>query len=100
MDHSKPARLFDLVAYQDGSVVSREIVNKKAGTVTVRLGRVEAAPPPRLRIEVADTGIGMTLEELGRRWPTSTREGFAEVCHQMKPRRRRSRRSRNGGFEA
>jgi quercetin dioxygenase-like cupin family protein len=35
MDHSQPARLFDLVAYQEGSVVSREIVNQKGGTVTL-----------------------------------------------------------------
>lgn len=32
---SQPARLIDLVNYQDCSVVSREIVNKKTGTVTV-----------------------------------------------------------------
>ncbi len=32
---SQPARLIDLVNYQDCSVVSREIINKKTGTVTV-----------------------------------------------------------------
>ena len=29
------AKLVDLVGYQDGSVVSREIMNKKTGTVTI-----------------------------------------------------------------
>ena len=29
------AKLIDLVAYQDGAVVSREIMNRKAGTVTL-----------------------------------------------------------------
>lgn len=32
---SQPAKLIDLVNYQDCSVVSREIINKKTGTVTV-----------------------------------------------------------------
>jgi quercetin dioxygenase-like cupin family protein len=31
----RPARLVSLVEYQDGSVVSREIVSGKAGTVTL-----------------------------------------------------------------
>lgn len=31
----QPAKLTDLVAYQGGAVVSREIVRKQAGTVTV-----------------------------------------------------------------
>lgn len=30
-----PARLTDLVDYQDGSVVSREIISRKTGTVTL-----------------------------------------------------------------
>ena len=32
---AQPARLADLVHYQEGSVVSRMIINKKAGTVTL-----------------------------------------------------------------
>jgi len=32
---AQPARLADLVQYQEGSVVSRMIINKKAGTVTL-----------------------------------------------------------------
>lgn len=32
---SQPTKLIDLVDYQDCSVVSREITNKKTGTVTV-----------------------------------------------------------------
>lgn len=32
---SQPAKLIDLANYQDCSLVSREIVNKKTGTVTV-----------------------------------------------------------------
>jgi len=32
---TKMAKLTDLVDYQDGAVVSREIINKKAGTVTL-----------------------------------------------------------------
>ncbi|MDQ1272497.1 MAG: hypothetical protein QG591_1127 [Planctomycetota bacterium] len=32
---SQPARLIDLVNHQDSSVVSREIMNKKTGTITV-----------------------------------------------------------------
>ncbi|MDE1889689.1 MAG: cupin domain-containing protein [Planctomycetota bacterium] len=32
---SHPAKLIELVNYQDCSVVSREIINKKTGTVTV-----------------------------------------------------------------
>jgi quercetin dioxygenase-like cupin family protein len=31
----QPARLTDLVDYQDGSVVSREIIGRKTGTVTL-----------------------------------------------------------------
>jgi quercetin dioxygenase-like cupin family protein len=31
----KTAKLADLVDYQDGAVVSREIINKKTGTVTL-----------------------------------------------------------------
>ena len=31
----KMTKLADMVSYQDGSVVSREIMNKKTGTVTV-----------------------------------------------------------------
>lgn len=33
--HSKVLRLKDLVSYQDGTVASRMIVNKKAGTITI-----------------------------------------------------------------
>ena len=33
--NKKMTKLADLVAYQDGAVVSREVMNKKAGTVTV-----------------------------------------------------------------
>jgi len=32
---AKVLRLIDLVDYQDGAVVSREIINKKTGTVTL-----------------------------------------------------------------
>lgn len=32
---AEPARLLDLVAYQSGAVVSREVVRKPTGTVTV-----------------------------------------------------------------
>ncbi len=32
---SQPARLIDLVEYQEGSVVSRTIIDKRAGTVTL-----------------------------------------------------------------
>jgi len=32
---AEPARLAELVAYQDGAVVSRALVNQKAGTVTL-----------------------------------------------------------------
>ncbi len=32
---SEPSTLLDLVAYQEGAVVSRTILNKKAGTVTL-----------------------------------------------------------------
>jgi quercetin dioxygenase-like cupin family protein len=31
----KAARLTDLVEYQDGAVVSKEVINKKTGTVTL-----------------------------------------------------------------
>ena len=31
----KAARLTDLVQYQDGAVVSKEVINKKTGTVTL-----------------------------------------------------------------
>jgi quercetin dioxygenase-like cupin family protein len=33
--NKKMTKLADLVAYQDSAVVSREVMNKKAGTVTV-----------------------------------------------------------------
>jgi quercetin dioxygenase-like cupin family protein len=32
---SQPQRVIDLVGYQEGSVVSRTLVNEKAGTVTL-----------------------------------------------------------------
>ena len=32
---TRPARVVDLVAYQGGAVVSREVLRKKTGTVTV-----------------------------------------------------------------
>jgi quercetin dioxygenase-like cupin family protein len=32
---AQPARIADLVAYQDGAVVSREVLRKNTGTVTV-----------------------------------------------------------------
>ena len=32
---AQAAKLFDLVGYQDGSVVSREIIKKETGTVTL-----------------------------------------------------------------
>lgn len=32
---ARPARLVDLVGYQDGAVVSREVLRKTTGTVTV-----------------------------------------------------------------
>lgn len=32
---TQPVKITDLVAYQDGSVVSRTIINKKTGTVTL-----------------------------------------------------------------
>ena len=31
----KALKLSDLVGYQDGSIVSREVINKKTGTVTI-----------------------------------------------------------------
>jgi len=34
-EFSNPSTLLDLVAYQEGSVVSRTILNKKTGTVTL-----------------------------------------------------------------
>ena len=34
-EFSNPSKLLDLVAYQEGSVVSRTILNKKTGTVTL-----------------------------------------------------------------
>lgn len=32
---ARPARVVDLVAYQDGAVVSREVLRRKTGTVTI-----------------------------------------------------------------
>jgi quercetin dioxygenase-like cupin family protein len=32
---AKPASVLDLISYQEGAVVSREIIKKKTGTVTV-----------------------------------------------------------------
>jgi len=32
---AQPGKVIDLVSYQDGSIVSREIVSKKTGTVTI-----------------------------------------------------------------
>ena len=32
---AQPARVVDLVGYQDGAVVSREVLRKKTGTITV-----------------------------------------------------------------
>jgi quercetin dioxygenase-like cupin family protein len=32
---SKPARLVDLVGYQEGAIVSREVIKKKTGSVTL-----------------------------------------------------------------
>lgn len=32
---AQPARLIDLINYQEGSVVSREIISKKTGTITL-----------------------------------------------------------------
>lgn len=35
LSEERPARVVDLVGYQDGSVVSREVLKKNTGTVTV-----------------------------------------------------------------
>ncbi len=32
---AQPTRLIDLINYQEGSVVSREIISKKTGTITL-----------------------------------------------------------------
>lgn len=64
---AKPFRYADLVAYQEGSVVSRTIIDKSAGTVTVfafdagqRLS-THSAPYDAL-VEVADGKGIITIE--------------------------------------
>lgn len=64
---SKAAALADLVAYQDGSVVSREVVKGKTGTVTVFAfdagqGLSEHTAPFDAMVHVLDGEVEITIE--------------------------------------
>ncbi len=62
----KAVKLADLVAYQAGSVVSREIVSKKTGTVTVFAfdqgqGLSEHAAPFHALVYIVDGAADITI---------------------------------------
>jgi len=61
-----PGRLVDLVAYQEGTVVSREIVNKPTGTVTLfafaeRQGLSEHTAPFDALVHVLEGEVEITI---------------------------------------
>lgn len=79
-------KLVDLVDYQEGSVVSRTIIDKKAGTVTLFAfdegeGLSEHTAPYDALVYIVDGEAEVTIS--GR--PVSVREGEAVVMPANKP---------------
>jgi len=63
---TQPAKLADLIAYQEGSVVSRTIVDKKSGTVTLFAfdkgeGLSEHRAPFDSLVYIVDGEAGVTI---------------------------------------
>jgi quercetin dioxygenase-like cupin family protein len=62
----KAAKLADLIEYQEASVVSRTLIDKKAGTVTLfafdeRQGLSEHTAPYDALVEIIDGEAGITI---------------------------------------
>ncbi len=82
----QPARLTDLVDYQDGSVVSREIISRKTGTVTLFAfdegqGLSEHKAPYDAMVQLLDGEAEITIA--GN--PLQVREGEMLVMPANKP---------------
>jgi len=63
---SKPVRLVDLIEYQEASVVSRTLIDKKAGTVTLfafdeKQGLSEHTAPYDALVEIVDGEAEVTI---------------------------------------
>jgi quercetin dioxygenase-like cupin family protein len=63
---AQPRKVVDLVNYQDGSIVSREIVSKKTGTVTIFAfdegqGLSEHTSPYDALIHVLEGNVEITI---------------------------------------
>jgi quercetin dioxygenase-like cupin family protein len=63
---AKASNLSDLIAYQEGSVVSRTIIDKKAGTVTLfafdeKQGLSEHTAPYDALVYILDGEVEMTI---------------------------------------
>jgi len=70
-----PEKLVDLVAYQEGAVVSREIVNKPTGTVTLfafaeRQGLSEHTAPFDALVHVLEGEVEITISGASHRVST------------------------------
>ena len=70
-----PGKLVDLVAYQEGAVVSREIVNKPTGTVTLfafaeRQGLSEHTAPFDALVHVLEGEVEITISGASHRVST------------------------------
>jgi quercetin dioxygenase-like cupin family protein len=82
----QPAKVTGLVEYQDGSVVSREIITRKAGTVTLFAfdegqGLSEHTAPFDAMVQILDGGAEITIA--GR--PLHVREGEMVIMPAKKP---------------
>lgn len=63
---TKPARLIDLIEYQEASVVSRTLIDKKAGTVTLfafdeQQGLSEHTAPYDAMVQIIDGEAEVTI---------------------------------------
>jgi quercetin dioxygenase-like cupin family protein len=71
-DYDKAANLSGLIAYQPGSVVSRTLINKKAGTVTLFAfdrgqGLSEHTAPYDALVHVLDGTVDVTISGVTQR---------------------------------
>jgi quercetin dioxygenase-like cupin family protein len=84
--HAQPANLTSLIAYQDGAVVSRTIIDKTAGTVTLfafdqNQGLSEHTAPYDALVQILEGEAEITIS--GK--PIQLKQGEATIMPANKP---------------
>jgi quercetin dioxygenase-like cupin family protein len=84
--HAKPAKLNNLIDYQEGSVVSRTIIDKPAGTVTLfafdqNQGLSEQTAPYDALVQILEGEAEITISGT----PINLKQGEATIMPANKP---------------